>query len=329
MQGGLTGFLYGFFAGRSGQTAIDALAERHQDSASDQLLRDYLQENSSNRSESLDLKASESGRRILALDEHGQLSLFFATCVISARNASRRSGGGASEADDDYSKRVLARKLFSYLLRRQLPFTQDDLVLLILFVSELHSLVWTPLRVVLRAVANRKEKDGAITPELRAALESLRIDLANGRYHESKALLKLVDELLKDGAAPTVSLELSAGEAWSDAAISDLVEMTPEQSNAWAQLLHYAQTAEGTRPTRKWLAAAAERVAAVGKEEFSRRVSKWMPLIEKPRTQQLPPPGPDHRDENLLIAEPHADILKGLAWCCSPMDDPVLARAAG
>src|SRR5271169_2545016 len=128
---------------------------------------------------------------------------------------------------------------------------------------------------------------------------------------------------------PPQTLELSPGEAWSDAAIDDLGKMNPQQRTNWIELLLYAQTADGSKPSKKWLAGAATRISSIGNEDFKRHVVHWFSFVEKPRAESLPPHGPMGPDPNLLIEEAHAIILKGLAWACIGFDDPLLARSLG
>ena len=126
------------------------------------------------------------------------------------------------------------------------------------------------------------------------------------------------------------SLDLEPGEAWSDAGIADLAQATPELRAKWIDLLLHARTADGSRPSRKWLKGAAVRIDAIGPAEFSRTVSRWLSLVEKPRTERKPVPQQRFSpDPNLLIVEGHATLLKGLAWSCMGQDDPVLARSLG
>lgn len=67
---------------------------------------------------------------------------------------------------------------------------------------------------------------------------------------------------------------------------------------------------------------------AVGLERFNRHVLAWCPLVDQPRTQEITDWSREYQpDPNQLIIEPHADILKGLVWCCALREDQEHARA--
>ena len=69
-------------------------------------------------------------------------------------------------------------------------------------------------------------------------------------------------------------------------------------------------------------------MAKVGDGEFKKQILKWFPLVNQPRTQPVTDYEPEYQpDPNLLIIEPHADMLKGLAWSCGLHEDKELARA--
>ena len=69
-------------------------------------------------------------------------------------------------------------------------------------------------------------------------------------------------------------------------------------------------------------------IEAVGRDEFKARLLRWLPLVDRPRTQcasrgrRLGSPTEDD-----LLQPPHVDLLKGLAWCAGLEADRDLARA--
>jgi hypothetical protein len=121
-------------------------------------------------------------------------------------------------------------------------------------------------------------------------------------------------------------IPLAAGEAWSDQALSDLQEMSAGKRAAWLALLLHCQTGSGSVPTARWTKQAGLLLAGVA-PDFGSTVSCWFALVDKPRTQRIEDWNPHLPDPNNLIVEKHADILKGLAWCCALSDSGELARA--
>ena len=126
------------------------------------------------------------------------------------------------------------------------------------------------------------------------------------------------------GDAPDLPLE--PGEAWSDAALGRIRSLDEEPRSAWRQLVAHCAKATGGKPSGKWLETAGSLLDRLGREAFGEDVRAWFPLVDRPRTRELPVPrwGPD---PNLLIDDANADVLKGLVWCTSLCDAPEVARA--
>jgi hypothetical protein len=323
----------GMLGDRGHAQAIQKVERRNDHAASITLLDEFLEQHTHRWSGSLDLKATEAGRRITELDDNARIGLLFAALAYATGNKPVKLGVAITDRAQEVFKISSVRKLISYLLRRPSPIEQKDLVLLVDSLSGSNVQFSLPVRSIIGAAAKRKETDGELIPDLREALSRVagRMRARPQRHQHAvhRKTLQTIEEILREGAKAPVALNLTAGEAWSDAALADLGRMTPQQRNAWADLLHYAQLGKGSKPTKKWLAGAGEKITAVGKEEFCSRVSEWFLLVGRPRSQELPPPGPYHPDANLLLIEPHVEILKGLAWCCSGIDDARLARAVG
>ncbi len=125
------------------------------------------------------------------------------------------------------------------------------------------------------------------------------------------------------------SLLPEPGEPWADALRQDLSTAPPVERAAWEALLSHARTADSSKPSAKWLKEAASRVESLGTELFVQRMQHWLPLVVERRT--------DHReresewvpDPDLILADGNADLLKGLAWCCAPVDASPLPHLLG
>jgi hypothetical protein len=62
---------------------------------------------------------------------------------------------------------------------------------------------------------------------------------------------------------------------------------------------------------------------AIGRNEFTDASLNWFPLVDAPHT----PPAPDRRNNGQYLIPVNTQILKGLVWLSSQLDDPGVARA--
>lgn len=121
---------------------------------------------------------------------------------------------------------------------------------------------------------------------------------------------------------------IQPGEAWSDRALADLKSAKEIAQARWAELVTFCQKAPGSSPSAKWSELSKVAMKNLGFTEFKRRVLAWFPLVDQPRTQEITDWSREYQpDPNQLIIEPHADILKGLVWCCTLREDKEIARA--
>jgi hypothetical protein len=148
------------------------------------------------------------------------------------------------------------------------------------------------------------------------------LDWGDNNAVERKLIARL--DRLREGFG---ALPIQPGEAWSDRALADLTAMKEKQRNAWSALITHCQAASAAQPAGKWLDAVQSLLRAVGREEFKKRVLTWFPLVDKPRTHVIERWSRYQPNPNLLIIDPHAEILKGLAWCCGGVEDRAVARA--
>jgi hypothetical protein len=122
--------------------------------------------------------------------------------------------------------------------------------------------------------------------------------------------------------------EIEPGEAWANAARENLDALPAAKRSAWDAFIGHCTTAQPSKPAKKWLAKAAELIAAIGIDQFKQAVIKWFPLVALPRPEHRENPAPRYQpDPDLLITDRNAIILKGLAWSCAGMNDPAVSRA--
>jgi hypothetical protein len=134
-------------------------------------------------------------------------------------------------------------------------------------------------------------------------------------YWMTKPARKIRDRIERALAGDT--LPLSDEDPWAAAARADLPGLA--QRDAWIALLTLA--GDGSKPTKKWLAAARAHVEAIGVVAFVQMVRRWFALVA---------PRPVVRDENSYFTpamnDTNADALKNLVWACGTIDDPTTSE---
>ncbi len=211
--------------------------------------------------------------------------------------------------------------------RRKLPYEDEDILALILVDHHRVGRWGAPSAL------------GLIAGEYRAKQEPLPEAVYQGLLGWREALLEAddrtelrkvvarVDALL--GLAPTCPIP--RGEAWAEVAVPEIEAMPDKEAAAWNDLLHYALSADGGKPTKKWGKAAAQLLDAVGHESLEAHLLRWFPEVDKRPPVELPQANPWARDPNVTLDDRSSTILKGLVWMTTLLEGerPDLARAVG
>ena len=224
---------------------------------------------------------------------------------------------------DSADTREIGILILTRLLRRDYPFTEQELLHLLNRTADLETIcTWIlPYLPNLVKLASRHVESQGLTPAMNQALRRVSKALewiSNAPERKLRATI----ETLRQGSRP---VPLQPGEAWSDAALADLESATEVRRVAWIALLTHCQSATGSRPSAQWLAEARGRLKAITPNRFREHVLRWFPLVDKPRTGVVPrleewEPSPD------LVIDPHMDILRGLVWCCTLVSDDDIVR---
>ena len=212
------------------------------------------------------------------------------------------------------------RSLFLNMLKHKLPFSEQDVVTLLewsLDGTEHHIYFGVPQMI---KVVGDYLKENEISVTLTTAIDRLIkvIETENGGVEPRRWILRL-KELEGD---TKISLPLAAGDVWADAALSELRALEPQIQTAWAEILLNCLRTTGSAPSSKWLKGMDKYLEIIGPSDFFHRLSRWFPLVDKPR-----PAAPVHQPPSDHLLPVNVDILKGLAWLSSKSDDPEIARA--
>ena len=235
-----------------------------------------------------------------------------------------KGGVEGSNRDEIMRRTWTYLPVWCFLIQRPLPFDDGDLAPMMEVAlrcwEELETLP-DPLRYVAGdlkagtlAAVERFAAGHGLTDGLRAQLLRLRRLILAYRGPFMHPLrdawdVDRIGRMLRGAhAAP-----YETGEPWADAALGDLAEMDAAGRSAWQALLVHAASAKPSKPPAKWLKQAEALVSAVGEEAVARYATHW--LNEKSRQSAQP------------LAHRNTDLVKGLVWCCSLLEDKTLCRA--
>jgi hypothetical protein len=282
-------------------------------------------------------KASPALRAILALDPQTQVLVirgFLDRLRITEEGHWLRVKLGNAEG-------YQLRPILSRLLQRDLPFALSDLLV---FFDKLGSCAhhypnhYLPVRAILRSVARFIDRKG-LPEELRTCLERLREQLAVGHYVPNfgaqpiyaptapeNGYISSIDDLLGK-ATPPIAMELA--EPWAASAQRDLQALPASSRLIWAALLSHLHSADGSQPTKKWLAQAVALIESLGRDRFRDFLTSWFPLARLNRVDHPPHTDPYAVDQNMLLSETSEALLKGLAWSASLFSEAEVTAALG
>ena len=217
-----------------------------------------------------------------------------------------------------------AAVLCASLLRRDLPLSHEDILCFADRTADARIITrfTIPYAEALVDCIGRFVKKHGLSDDLQTALYRL----ADALHWLSNAPERRLMTRLQRLAGGPRQLPLEGGEAWADEACR-AVERDEARRDAWLRLLDHGLDATSGAPSTKWLSTAQGLVDQIGHDEFKRHVRAWFPLIDKPRSTPITTDWRWGTEADWAIAEPNANVLKGLAWCCGLHEDNELARS--
>ena len=157
------------------------------------------------------------------------------------------------------------------VLRRKLPFTEDQVVEMIERVSVGHQEF--PFKGVLNAA-----ESVPMSPRIADALRRLRPSITEYLGGSvARDLHARIDNLLH-GPAPETSLTVQG--AWSQIVFKEISE-SPQRS-AWERIFVHAAELKSSEASKKWRAEAGRLVEALGRETFHEAAARWLALGASP-----------------------------------------------
>lgn len=259
----------------------------------------------------------QSAKKILALAPADQITAVEALLLRRAKIALRENAWSFS------GPFPVLRKLTSLLLRRNLPYTAEQAAKLVSILCEgpTRHCYYSDLPAVLK-VCEKLKAQGAMSPELEAALKKLKAELKPytrwGDDATRRRARDIIDRLVGERSVEA----LDPFDAWAVEISNYLTKLEGQPRSAWAELIVHARTATQTRASAKWLKEAERLVSQVGRAEFTAKVAEWFPLVR-------PSAEPDrlYANPGVPMNERNADVLKGLVLCSSQIDDERAVRA--
>ncbi|WP_217699034.1 DUF4132 domain-containing protein [Prosthecobacter debontii] len=262
-------------------------------------------------------KTSAIGEEILSGTPEAQAAL--AMPLVEELRALDRTISLLQSKRQDRRRKVGLYLLIS-LLGRRLPIQEGVVLSLLNWIGKASyvSHYEYPVTAMVR-LAEEWASAGKMTDDLKAGFVRFRNRLARHAGADDRRLCQRLAAAVSE--AP--ELPLVSGEPWADAVIHFLNDCSDETKFFWNELLGLCVTATSANVTQKWLKKAEAILAdAQGREEFSRRMSAWLPLVEKPRSAASGYAAVGSYE----ITDLHQDILRGLTWICGLIATKEMAR---
>lgn len=260
----------------------------------------------------------ESGQAILALDPADQVLTmhllmdgFLAEMRSQGKSRNLSFNTAAMIADN---RIIIYQELMKLLCRRDLPYSDDDLADLLRQANDewIMLAMDRPHEWLLGAI-QRHYLSRAVPPALAKELRRVEQFIAAQAYifSEDKSLQKLVKIAVGDLDPKAVNLDFE----WSRLLARQLAGGSEQEVAAWSGLVEHALSATASKPSKKWLEEAADKIDTVSQDRF---VGLFGATVENILAEQF--------DQQPLQNETNSTLLKGFLWCASLLPPESVAR---
>ncbi len=212
------------------------------------------------------------------------------------------------------------RELANALLRRRLPFSQDEAAFFLYTITAgVVSRYMVSVPNFLKSVEVLAKAED-LSPALTEALVAFQDVLASSHSRDDDQLRRRLTKLLgTDTSADEVTpFVCHADDAFGQQVNVFLEAQAPVAQKAWWALLHHSSTAKGSKPSKKYLRMAAQHIDAIGAEAFRATMADWLTLIGQ--MDGLRPASYVWQ----RFAGSNSDVAKGLVWCLATYRTPDL-----
>jgi Domain of unknown function (DUF4132) len=186
----------------------------------------------------------------------------------------------------------------SQVLRRKLPFTEDQAVEMIRLVSVEHRSF--PFKGVLK-VAEGLPMTARLGEALRQLSPSITEYLGGSEMRDLRARI----DVLLNGSSPQT--ELAVGGAWSHAVFTEIAQ-SPARV-AWERVFFHAADLKSSEASQKWRAAAGQLMDEIGRDVFYEAAARWLAM------------GPSPGRTGAQISSSEAEFQKGFVWFLAGQTD--------
>lgn len=275
--------------------------------------------------------AFEQSQRLDRDDQYQAVHIMLKTMAKHVRNANNTDFGGRGGMvwDEKNGQRFsFQMHLINKMLPAISPTAEESAVLIHLTLDcGLPYMDFTPY---LRALVTPNLKDWANrsnSAELCDAMRRLVRGLKEFDYDKEIKYAFDIEHVITDGCV----VPIEQGESWTDQALADLDALDTAERAQLLNILNHARSATGSKPSKKWLKQAQDRIDCYALSNLNHALLRWFPLVDKPRTIPLGPNvrGVTEPHADQLIRSAHSDVLKGLCWMAGNNEDEEVARALG
>ncbi len=263
------------------------------------------------------LKNIPAGREFLELSKEEQAAVAGSLLQYAAGMKSIHYGGSDWEA----YRRLM--RVLGPVLNRKIPFEEGEVIAFVEWLVESPNPHFAPVGSAVKALEGFCARSKP-SSRLKKAADRLRKGLLNGDA-DARRYASRISEAVK--ARP--ELPMVEGDVWADQAMEDLRYLESEALENWTAFLAHCQSASGGKPSGKWLNASEALLVPIPQEEFLVFVVRWFQLAGQAASESRRPSdrGFFYRMDPMMMMDINQDILKGVAWACRLVDDPVVPRA--
>lgn len=280
------------------------------------------------------LKDLKSGRDLQAAEPEVQKAAVFITLQHAA----------SKNYQDRMTDRV-CESVLSSLLRKKFAYSDAEITQLLMpFAKVSFIITGLPIAPVLTNVERHVAAHG-LHGSVRQQLQRMTNEYnSNSTYNEARKAGERVSSLLAMPArakvcgyepdavsmTPNDGLDLSTGEAWTEALRRELGKLPDESRTRWNALLEHCGAAKSSKPTKKFIKQATLLLDSIGQTEFIKVISPVLSSVGQPgeceRRNQY---GRIYYAEETEIHDKHVDRLRGLVWSTSLVDSESLVSIVG